>query len=252
MRTPGQPVAIGNVKVAERSGNTTAKGPAREAVENQLSSTDGSLAHALYQAMYDQISHGKLTRGERIREVDIAKRFGVSRTPVREALKRLQAEGLLVEVPGTGLTVAKPTLSEMLDDYLIREVLEGLAARLAAERHLESELLVLDAVLTRAHAAHAGEDVDRAIALSEEFDNILFQMARNPRLVRLIETARTSPGAARRGNLLAKDRRTASLEERQRMLDAVAARDGGKAEKAAQEHLRHAREYRAALAVKGP
>jgi DNA-binding GntR family transcriptional regulator len=71
-------------------------------------------------------------------------------------------------------------------------------------------------------------------------------------LVRLIETARTSPGAARRGNLLQKDRRTASLEERQRMLDAVAARDGAKAEKAAQDHLRRAREYRAALALKSP
>jgi DNA-binding GntR family transcriptional regulator len=239
--------------VAYEPGNTTAKGPVPDpdAGDNQLPSTDGSLADALHQAMHNQISHGTLTRGERIREIDIAKRFGVSRTPVREALKRLQAEGLLVEVAGVGLTVAKPTLSEMLDDYLIREVLEGLAARLAAERHLGSELLVLDAVLARAHAAHAADDVERAIALSEEFDNILFQMARNPRLVRLIETARASPGAARRGNLLHKDRRTSSLQERQRILDAVAARDGAKAEKAAQEHLQHAKEYRAAIALKG-
>lgn len=236
--------------MADRSSKTPTKGSRADATENQLSGNDGSLAHSLHQAMYSQISHGKLKGGERIREVDIAKRFGVSRTPVREALKRLQAEGLLVEVPGIGLTVAKPTLGELLDDYLIREVLQGLAARLAAERRLASELLVLDAVLARAHAAHAADDVDRAIALSEEFDNILFQMARIPRLVRLIETARSSPGGARRGNLLHKDRRTASLNERQMVLDAVAARDGTLAEKLAQEHLQHAREYRVALAIR--
>ena len=235
--------------MAKRSKDTTDNRQGTETLGSKLAGSDGPLAQSLHQALYGEISHGKLKSGERIREIDIAKRFGVSRTPVREALKRLQSDGLLVEVSGIGLTVAKPTLSELLDDYLIREVLQGLAGRLAAERRLPSELLVLDAVLSRAHAAHAADDVDRAIALSEEFDNILFQMARIPRLVRLIETARSSPGGARRGNLLHKDRRSASLTERQKVLDAVAAGDGAFAEKLAQEHLQHAREYRVALAI---
>jgi DNA-binding GntR family transcriptional regulator len=237
------------IQVAKRLKQTTDKRASVEPIGSTLAGSDGPLAQSLHQALYGEISHGKLKSGERIREIDIAERFGVSRTPVREALKRLQSDGLLVEVSGIGLTVAKPTLSELLDDYLIREVLQGLAGRLAAERRLPSELLVLDAVLSRAHAAHAADDVDRAIALSEEFDNILFQMARIPRLVRLIETARSSPGGARRGNLLHKDRRSASLKERQRVLDAVAAGDGALAEKLAQEHLQHAREYRVALAI---
>ncbi|MDB5683713.1 MAG: GntR family transcriptional regulator [Sphingomonas bacterium] len=208
-----------------------------------------SLADGLHLALREEIAGGQLPPGWRLRETDVAKRFGVSRTPVREALKKLQAESLLVDVPGRGLTVAKPSLSEILDDYLIREVLEGLAARLAAERALETDIMMMRSLLRQVEEAHEADDVDRAIALSYTFDQTLFESARNPRLHRTIDAASAAQGVTRRGYIRNKVRRSDAIKERHRILAAVAARDPAAAELAAQEHLRSAREFRIAMTI---
>lgn len=206
--------------------------------------TDVSLAEGLHTALREEILQGTLEPGRRLRESEVAQRFAVSRTPVREALKKLELEGLIADLPGRGLTVTKPSLNDILDAYLIREVLEGLATRLAAERALETEVMMIAAVLRQIEEAHNSGQAERAIELSAQFDELIFRAARNPRLYRTIEAARAAQGGSRRGSISDPTRRALSIEERKQILKAMLNRDAKGAEFAAQEHLRRAREYR--------
>ena len=194
--------------------------------------------------------NGLIEPGTRLREIEIADRFGVSRTPAREALTKLKTEGLLAEVPGRGLTVSNPSLNEILDAYYIREAVEGLAARLAAERATDAELKMMDALLRQLADAHVKDDVARAIQLSEQFDAMMFRAARNTRLEGIIESLRASHGASRRGNINEPERRGRAIAERGGILKAIVARDALAAELAAKEHLRMAREFRIERALR--
>lgn len=213
-------------------------------------SSDGvSFAENMYNTLRRSIVEGELAAGARLRETELAERFGVSRTPVREALKKLEAEGLVVDLPGRGLTVSKPSLNEILDAYLVREVLEGLATRLAAERALETEVMRLEVILRQIREAYATDSVERLVELSTAFNDVLFQAARSPRLYKMIEAAQASQGTVRRGNLRDPVRRAESISERAEILDAVRSRQGEAAENAAKDHLRRAREHRMALSL---
>jgi DNA-binding GntR family transcriptional regulator len=210
-----------------------------------LQPTDGlSLADALYNALRDEIIDGDLEPGARLREAEVAAVWGVSRTPAREALKKLKTEGLIVEVAGRGLAVSNPSMADILDAYEIREVLEGLAARLAAERAVETDIMMMASTLRLAEEAHAADDIERAVQLCVQFDSLIFTAARNSQLQNTIESLRTSHAAKRaRGNIRQHDRRVRAISERTVILEAIQARDAERAAEAAREHLRQARTY---------
>ena len=217
----------------------------------QERSKDGiSLAESIWLSLRQEIIEGTIAPGERLRETDIAQRYGISRTPVREALKRLESDGHLEDVPGRGLTVSNPSLSEIMDAYLIREMLEGLSTRLAAERMLDTDLMHLELIFQQVEASlevvRSGGSVDPFIDLSYAFDDLIFASARSPRLLKMIESARASHAQAMRANLRDPSRMEASFKERLEILEAVRVRDGQAAEKAMQGHLQRAREYRIA------
>src|SRR5215510_6595113 len=88
-----------------------------------------SRADFVFETLRDAISEGRIAKGERVREEEIARNLGVSRTPVREALQRLQQRGLLVFGPGRGLAVAELNQQQVIELYAMREILEGSAAR---------------------------------------------------------------------------------------------------------------------------
>src|SRR6266850_8399395 len=99
-----------------------------------------SRAEFVYESLRDAISDGRIAGGERVREEEVARNLGVSRTPVREALQRLQQRGLLVVGAGRGLVVAELRHDQVVELYAMREVLEGSAARFAAQRATEAEI----------------------------------------------------------------------------------------------------------------
>jgi DNA-binding GntR family transcriptional regulator len=209
----------------------------------------GNVAERVYYGLKQAIADGRIVAGERLREIELAARYGVSRTPVREALKMLQAEGLLTEVPGRGLSVSKPTPEEIMDAYLVREVLEGLAARLAAERGTETDRMRLAIVLRQIREAIVADDTQRAIALSNKFDQLLFQATRSQRLSDMIEAARASQGRLLRLSLQYPGRLAQTAEERAEILQAIQDGDPEAAERATREHLRRARETRVAQSL---
>jgi DNA-binding GntR family transcriptional regulator len=209
----------------------------------------GPAAERVYLGLKHAIADGEIIAGERLREIDLAARYGVSRTPVREALKKLEAEGLVTDVPGRGLAASKPTPEEIMDAYLMREVLEGLAARLAAERAIDTDRMRLAVVMRQIRSAIEAEDTQRAIALSNEFDRALFQATRSPRLSDMIEAARASQGRLMRLSLQYPGRLAQTAEERAEILQAIQDGDPEAAERATREHLRRARETRIAQSL---
>ena len=107
-------------------------------------------AERVYASLKHDILQGVLPPGTSLREEELGRSHQVSRTPVREALSRLEIEGLAARRPRAGLVVSTPTLDEIIDLYVVREALEGLAARLAAERRTELDLERLEMLLSAA------------------------------------------------------------------------------------------------------
>jgi DNA-binding GntR family transcriptional regulator len=211
---------------------------------------DGApFAERVYAQLRQAILDGHLKAGERMREFDLAEQFGVSRTPVREALKKLAVEGLVVDMPGRGLVITEPSPNEILDAYLVREMLEGLAARLAADRATETDRIHLTAVLRQIQNAIAAGADQQAITLSNEFDRLLFGATRSRRLSHMIEFARASQGRLLRLSLQYPGRLAQSAEERAEILQAIHNRDPEAAEQATRQHLRRARETRIAQSL---
>jgi GntR family transcriptional regulator of vanillate catabolism len=199
----------------------------------------------------EALLRGDFQPGERISEVPLAARLGVSRTPLRLALQRLAHEGLLRTLPGRGFAAGEFTLEDIWDAIEIRGVLEGTAARLAAERlHSPAELKKLSAycramdALTPMHL----ENFVRYLELNQAFHQELWSLAKSPMLVRAIEGVLSLPFAAP-GALVFGDAEThysdqaahVAQEHHRSILEAIEAREGARAEGLAREHSRVAR-----------
>ena len=143
-------------------------------------------------SLREDIVSGQLESGTRLRQVELARRFGVSTTPVREALAALQSEGLVRLHPQRGAVVFVPTVEGLREHYEIRAALEALAAERAAERFDPARGEALAAMLDE---MAAGPGVERYLELNLRFHSELYELAGRPRLVEMIETLRDASSA---------------------------------------------------------
>jgi DNA-binding GntR family transcriptional regulator len=143
-------------------------------------------------SLREDIVSGQLESGTRLRQVELARRFGVSTTPVREALAALQSEGLVRVHPQRGAVVFVPTIDGLREHYEIRAALEALAAERAAERFDPARGEALSAMLDE---MAAGPGVERYLELNLRFHSELYALAGRPRLVEMIETLRDASSA---------------------------------------------------------
>ncbi|MGO1173482.1 MAG: GntR family transcriptional regulator [Actinomycetaceae bacterium] len=204
----------------------------------------GRTTEAVTEAMREAILDGVLGPSTWLREDELAQSLGVSRTPVREALRRLSDEGLTVKTAHQGTVVAPMTLEDLLALYVVREHLEGLAARLAAVRRPEglvAELTDLNEALRR---AYADGDIQAALHLNLDFHRALRDATSNPYLSRFLQQVEHAVRRLRATTFEAPGRVDDVVAEHQVMIDAVAAQDASAAEAAAKEHMRRAREIR--------
>jgi DNA-binding GntR family transcriptional regulator len=209
-----------------------------------LSSSD-SLGEAVYKELRRQISQGDLLPGERLREVEIASSFGVSRTPVREALKQLRSDGLLDYLGSRGATIAELTPQQAIELYTLREVLEGAAARLAAQHALAPELEALRAHLQRQR--DAGEDAAQLAALNRNFHQTIYRLSHNRYLIDILGKAQDYMVLLRQTAYRMPGRAASALSEHEEIVDAIARRDPDAAESAARQHNREAQRIRMML-----
>ncbi len=201
-----------------------------------------SRADFVYDSLRDAIWEGRIARGERVREEEIARSLGVSRTPVREALQRLQRRGLLVTGPGRGLIVAELSKREVIELYAMREILEGSAARFAAQRATTPEIDMLYR-LQRA-LAEAGSDALLLVKLNRRFHQAIYDAAHNQYLTQTLDTLHDSMALLHSTTFRAPKRRRESDEEHRQIVAAIEQHDADAAEAIAREHIRQAQRTR--------
>ncbi|PCI03913.1 MAG: GntR family transcriptional regulator [Hyphomicrobiales bacterium] len=197
----------------------------------------------------EMVLDGTLPAGGRLSEISLAERIGISRTPIREALSRLEGEGLLERASGGGYLVRTFTFEDVHDAIELRGVLEGTSARLAAERGVEpSQLreikLVVDALDPITSRAVADGDVSQYQELNFEFHQLLSSLSGSEIIRRELERAKLLPFASPNAFLGDRTfrRSMASAQAQHRaIVEAIEMREGARAEALAREHARMAR-----------
>lgn len=196
------------------------------------------IADWVYGALRRAIARHELKPGTHLSVPALAERFGVSRSPVREAVQRVVQEGLAMERPHRGAFVTEFSPPELEPLYEVRRSLEGLVARLAAERMTESELQDIDTILEEQERAIRRGDMESHIDRDISFHAAMLKAARNPvlqemlgRLYGRIRSAMLGRASTTGPDLALKDHRA--------IFKAIAARDPDAADKAAQRHVSH-------------
>ena len=148
------------------------------------------LRDVVFNTLREAILKGEIKPGERLMELQLAAKLGVSRTPIREAIRMLEQEGLAVTVPRRGAEVAKMTEKDMQDVLQVREALDELAAGIACELITEEELHQLEQAAKDFEAATNTRDVKRIADTDMVFHDIIYHATRNPKLVNILNNLR--------------------------------------------------------------
>lgn len=205
----------------------------------------------VYRGVRAYILNGTLAPGTRLVEVQLAGQFEVSRTPVREALKRLATEGLVALDPVRGMVVRDINPAEAEDIYVIREMLDGLGARLAAERISEASLAKLRVLTELMQEAADDHRWAAVVQMNISFHDVLYSAARNERLSLI---ARSLEEAVRRFSTMAfanPERVGEVILEHIEIIRALEAGDPDQAEAVTRQHMVRARAHMSGLVQPG-
>jgi DNA-binding GntR family transcriptional regulator len=195
-----------------------------------------TVQEAIAQELRADIVAGRLAPGERLITEELATRFEVSPIPVREALSRLAAEGLVAIHSYRGATVTQLSIEEVRGIFLIRELLEAKAASLGARNLDEATQARLTSLMK--HMREHTEDPQRWVTIDRSFHMTLYEASRQPRLVRLIGQLRDDIERYARLYVTLADNITQSMRWHQQILNACVSRDGDAARRATVAHLR--------------
>jgi DNA-binding GntR family transcriptional regulator len=203
----------------------------------------GNQSELTYRELKDLIVSGQLGPSSRLVEAQIARELHVSRTPVRDALRRLLNEQLVSRDSTGALVVHRASQREIEDIYMIREVLDGLAARIVARRIGETELLWMTDTIEAMRVALSRGELGEVIAANIAFHDILYDVAGNPRLQRMGQELRDFVRLFSREPMADIARAAEIIEEHNAILEALRKGDSDRAEEAGRAHIRRAREH---------
>tara|TARA_E500000178_G_scaffold54572_1_gene50762 strand:+ start:2775 stop:3404 length:630 start_codon:yes stop_codon:yes gene_type:complete len=184
-----------------------------------------SLSLKARQQTEEFILQGRLSAGEKITERDLAERLGMSRAPVREAIRELINVGLLEQISARQIVVRELLLSEVREIFAIREMLEAKASALAATRMSKSDLDALDQLHQNMKAAAINQDFSAYFDLNIQFHKRIHQVADSPRLTALIDQVMRESLLFRSRSLASHANIQASIEEHEQLLKAFQERD---------------------------
>ncbi len=202
------------------------------------------LAERAYGTIREAIQDGRLSPGQRMPETDVSTWLKVSRTPVREALRRLQSEGMLQPAPGGGLSVVRHDLRAVGELYDVRESLEGTAAALAARGADATEIRVLHAMVESQR--QLADDPQAHARLNIVFHQNIYHAAHNRFLLQNLQSLHDSVALLGRTTFASPGRIAEALAEHAAIVAAIAARDETSAEALARSHVRRGYELRLA------
>ena len=190
---------------------------------------------SLYQQLLEEVLEGDLRPGEILVESALGKRFGVSRTPIREALRMLEQDGVLERV-NRGMRVRQTSPEEVLEIYGVRTILEAAAARDAATRRTEYDLVTLDRILRSMAEARTATPQEMA-AINRSFHRAIWQAAKNRTLTDLLERLAVHLRRYPATTYLRSGRWDEALEEHRLLLEAIRRGDPNGAAEVAEKHM---------------
>ncbi|MBE6749789.1 MAG: GntR family transcriptional regulator [Ruminococcaceae bacterium] len=198
-----------------------------------------SLADQVFEHLETDILSGKYNRGEILTESKLSAELGVSRTPIREALRRLEQEHL-IEDSGKGSVVIGVTEKDLEDIYLIREQIECLVASMAAENRTDEQLAELKEILELQEFYLAKQDADHIKKMDNKFHNKMYELSGSIVFYDTLLPLHKKTQKYRKASMQSNSRATASVEEHRKIYDAVALGDSELAAKYAKEHVENA------------
>ena len=191
------------------------------------------VSDALRQAIRD----GILPPGERLMEIPLAEELGVSRTPIREAIRILEQEGLIVMIPRRGTYVADMSLKDVTEVFELHSILEELAAELAAERITNEEIEALEQHLVEIGNYMNENNLDKVVQADILFHEILYKASRNDRLVEMINNLREQTLRFRTLSMSQTGRLAKTWDEHRQLVEAISDRDVERARQIARIHM---------------
>ena len=196
-----------------------------------------SLTAKVYGHVRDGIIDGTYTNGELLREITLAQKLGVSRTPVREALKQLELEGLAAAIPNRGVIVQGLSESDVMDIFVIRKLLEGQAAYWAAERITPEQLDRLAETLELLELYTRKNDIPQITRLDTEFHDVIYSAGNSRMLKQILASLHQNIRMARRSSLNVPTRPMESLAEHRAIFAALEKHDAEECKLAMERHV---------------
>ena len=196
-----------------------------------------SLRGQVFHAIREDILKGRYKENDELREATLGKELGVSRTPVREALRQLELEGLVKIIPNRGAFVTGITEKDVCDIYMIRSVLEGLCVQMAAEHMTKERIDELEEVLVLAEYYLEKGNMEQLTELDGKFHQILYTASGSRILDHVLSDFHKYVQLARRNSVKTESRAQKSLEEHREILEALKENDAEKAERLANTHI---------------
>lgn len=196
------------------------------------------LRDVIFDTIREAIIAGELKPGERLMEVQLAEKMGVSRTPVREAIRKLELEGLVDMVPRKGAHVAELSIKDIMDVLEVRSSLDGLASSLSAERITEEEIKELKHIYGQFVNYVEKENLQGSIKKDVEFHDVIYRSSRNEKLIQIANNLREQVHRFRIIYLKGYSSPKEIIKEHQDIIDAISSRDTLTAQKLAEDHIR--------------
>ena len=195
------------------------------------------LRDVVFNTLRQAILRGELAPGERLMEIQLAERLGVSRTPIREAIRKLELEGLVTMIPRKGAEVANITEKNLKDVLEVRRALEELAIRLACERIDQERLLELQGKRYQVEKAIKTKDTGSIASADVDFHDTIVEASGNARLTQLVSNLGEQMYRYRFEYIKDSDRHAQIIEEHRLMYESIRQRDQEKAAAAARAHI---------------
>ncbi|MDD6482015.1 MAG: GntR family transcriptional regulator [Lachnospiraceae bacterium] len=198
-----------------------------------------SLSAKVFHVIREDILSGRYQADEELKEKNIGEEMGVSRTPVREALRQLELEGLVYIIPNKGAFVEGVTLKDIKDIYEIRALLEGLCARWAANNVTKEQMEQIEETIFLSEFHYSKENWDQILELDNRFHEQVYEACESKELTRVLRDYHHYLQRIRKITLGQKVRARASIDEHKAIADALKNKDAQAAEKYARIHIRN-------------
>lgn len=199
--------------------------------------------NSVYDYLFNAIRSGDIKPGQTLTERGLAEKIGVSRTPVREAIRKLEEQGIVTHEPHKGVKVITLSEEKVAQLYDVRELLEGLAVRRLAERQTPQMIEELRGFIEKAEKEAVENNIRELAEINSEFHLALARLSGNVYLETIMNMLQTQISLMMSASLSTSGRPLQNIEEHKGLIDAIRSGDGEFAESIAKHHVRKAREH---------